>query len=123
MDTNNKNGPIRMQSIPSICELLETGESDPMSEEYTSPVENITRRYPDRLIIKVTNQCAMFCRHCQRRRSIGGVDLAVSREELQDCIQYVTENPEIRDILITGGDTLAISDEIPSQKRHRNKSF
>jgi glutamate 2,3-aminomutase len=112
MDVNNQNCSIRMQSVPTMCELSETGESDPMSEEHTSPVENITRRYPDRLIIKVTNQCAMFCRHCQRRRSIGGVDLAVSKEELQDCIQYVVENPEIRDVLITGGDTLAISDEM-----------
>ena len=112
MDVDNQYGPIRMQSIPSHNELLEEGEADPMSEEFTSPVEHITRRYPDRLIIKVTNQCAMFCRHCQRRRSIGGVDLAVSREELQDCIKYVAENPEIRDVLITGGDALAISDDM-----------
>ena len=65
MDPNNPECPIRKQSIPSSLELYSPGKTDPMAEEFTSPAPAITRRYPDRLIINVTNQCAMYCRHCQ----------------------------------------------------------
>lgn len=102
---------IRMQAIPKIEELEECGKADPMAEEFTSPVEGITRRYPDRLIINVTNHCAMYCRHCQRRRNIGSVDVALSKEKLQACFDYVRNNPEIRDVLVTGGDPLTLSDD------------
>jgi len=103
---------IRKQAIPQIYELDECGKSDPMSEEFTSPLEGITRRYPDRLIINVTNLCASFCRHCQRRRNIGGVDVALSREKLKACFDYVKNNPEIRDVLVTGGDPLTLPDDL-----------
>ncbi len=66
--------PIYLQSVPSVEELDETGHADPMAEEFTSPAPCITRRYPDRLIINVTNMCAMYCRHCQRKRNIGEQD-------------------------------------------------
>ncbi|WP_105619432.1 glutamate 2,3-aminomutase [Vallitalea okinawensis] len=112
MEPHNPDCAVRKQSVPSIVEMVEGGEADPMGEEFTSPVENITRRYPDRLIIKVTNQCAMYCRHCQRRRSIGQQDLATSKEELQACVDYVRDNPEVRDVLLTGGDALMIKDDI-----------
>ena len=111
MDPHDPSCPIRRQGIPSIAEMVEGGEADPMGEEFTSPVEGITRRYPDRLIIKVTNQCAMYCRHCQRRRSIGQQDLALPKDDLEKCIQYVREQKEIRDVLITGGDALLLSHE------------
>lgn len=109
MDTDNSSCPIRRQAIPSIEEIVEQGEADPMGEEYTSPVEGITRRYPDRLIVKVTNQCAMYCRHCQRRRCIGQKDLALPKDVLQKCVDYIKNEEEIRDVLITGGDALLIS--------------
>lgn len=112
MNPEDSSCPIRKQAVPSILEMVECGEADPMGEEYTSPVEHITRRYPDRLIIKVTNQCAMYCRHCQRRRSIGQQDLATPKDELQECINYIKENKEIRDVLLTGGDALMIKDDI-----------
>jgi glutamate 2,3-aminomutase len=111
MDVNNPLCPIRKQAIPSIDEMVEGGEADPMGEEFTSPVEGITRRYPDRLIIKVTNQCAMYCRHCQRRRCIGQKDLAMPKEDLIKCIQYVKDEEEIRDVLLTGGDALLLPNE------------
>ncbi|NLK20868.1 MAG: glutamate 2,3-aminomutase [Epulopiscium sp.] len=111
MDSNDANCPIRRQAIPSIEEMVEAGEKDPMGEEYTSPVEGITRRYPDRLIIKVTNQCAMYCRHCQRRRCIGQQDLHLPQEDLKNCIEYIKSQKELRDILITGGDALLLSDK------------
>lgn len=111
MENNNPKCPIRRQSIPSIEELNAGGEADPMGEEYTAPVEYITRRYPDRLIIKVTNQCAMYCRHCQRRRAIGQQDKGTPIESIKGCIEYVRQNPEVRDVLLTGGDALLIPDQ------------
>ena len=77
-------------------------------EEHTSPAPAVTRRYPDRLIINVTNQCAMYCRHCQRRRNIGEKDLAASRSELTAALDYVRSNREIRDVLLTGGDAFML---------------
>jgi len=103
--------PIRRQALPSAEELKdEFGVPDPMAEEFTSPAPAITRRYPDRLIINVTNQCPMFCRHCQRRRNIGEVDRATSREDLEAALEYIRQNEEIRDVLITGGDALMLDD-------------
>ena len=81
-----------------------------MGEEYTNPAGSITRRYPDRLIINTTNVCAMYCRHCQRRRNIGTLDKHTPKELLKESIEYIKNNPEIRDVLITGGDPLTLSD-------------
>lgn len=111
IDDTNKFDPIKLQSIPTRLELIDEGKEDPMAEEFTNPAGAITRRYPDRLIINVTNECAMFCRHCQRRRNIGSSDNHTSREELIESVEYIRSNPEIRDVLITGGDALTLSDE------------
>jgi glutamate 2,3-aminomutase len=104
--------PIRLMSIPVYQELTDPcEEADPMREEYTNPAGSITRRYPDRIIINVTNECAMFCRHCQRRRNIGHEDRPQAKAIIQESIDYVRENPEIRDVLLTGGDSLCLSDQ------------
>nr|WP_272507462.1 glutamate 2,3-aminomutase [Clostridium aestuarii] len=108
----DKFNPVRLQSIPTGLELDGEGEKDPMAEEFTNPAGSITRRYPDRLIINVTNECPMYCRHCQRRRNIGSVDSHKSKEILKESLEYIRNNPEIRDVLITGGDTLALSDNM-----------
>ena len=112
MDRVNPEDPIRRQGLPSMKELMdESGEEDPMAEAFTSPAPCITRRYPDRLIINVTNVCAMYCRHCQRRRNIGEHDRHETHARLKAAIDYVRENPEIRDVLVTGGDALLLSDQ------------
>jgi glutamate 2,3-aminomutase len=103
--------PVRLQCVPTLLELNEEGSADPMAEEYTNPAGSITRRYPDRLIINVTNVCPSFCRHCQRRRNIGTVDRHQCRTDLEASIEYIKNNPEIRDVLITGGDPLMLSDK------------
>ena len=104
--------PIRRQAVPSILEYKDTyGKIDPMDEEYTSPAASINRRYPDRLIINVTNQCAMYCRHCQRRRNIGEKDLAAPREQIEEALRYIRKNKEIRDVLLTGGDGFMLSNK------------
>lgn len=111
MDPLDAFDPIRLQGLPQMDELLDhSGEDDPMGEALTSPAPCITRRYPDRLIINVTNMCAMYCRHCQRRRNIGETDSHETRSQLQAALDYIRANPEIRDVLVTGGDALLLSD-------------
>lgn len=109
MNINDVNDEICKIALPNILELDNSGESDPMAEEYTNPAESITRRYPDRVIINVTNVCGMYCRFCQRRRNIGEKDLCKSREQMQLAINYIESNKNIRDVLITGGDPLTLS--------------
>lgn len=110
IDPDDPGCPIRRQAVPSPDELSPEGELDPMDESGWTPAEFVTRRYPDRLIIKVTNVCGMYCRFCQRRRLIGETDNNIPRERLKAAIDYVRENEEIRDVLITGGDAFMLSD-------------
>lgn len=113
IDPEDKYDPVRLLAIPSVAEIDTLGGSyDPMNETETNPAGSITRRYPDRLIINTTNECAMFCRHCQRRRNIGEKDQHNSKNLLQESIDYIRENKEIRDVLITGGDPLTMPDEM-----------
>lgn len=112
INPSNKMDPIRLMSIPTHLEIKDTNpELDPMAEEFTNPAGSITRRYPDRLIINVTNECPSYCRHCQRRRNIGLKDLATPKSVLQESIDYISNNEELRDILLTGGDSLTLSDK------------
>lgn len=114
IDRNNyKNSPIYKQAVPDIQELEDNdGHIDPMGEAQTSPAPTITRRYPDRLIINVTNQCAMYCRHCQRRRNFKQRDTHALKADLGQAVDYIRANPEIRDVLITGGDALMLSNHM-----------
>jgi len=113
IDEDNKLDPIKLMSVPTKLELEDDSYNlDPMAEEYTNPAGSITRRYPDRLIINVTNECAMYCRHCQRRRNIGQVDNIKSRAIISESIDYIKDNSEIRDVLITGGDPLTLPDDL-----------
>ncbi|MGD9338318.1 MAG: KamA family radical SAM protein [Syntrophobacterales bacterium] len=112
IDPEDNGCPVRQQAVPSIKERLDTSEiKDPMIIKYNSPAPLISRLYPDRLIINVTNMCSMFCRHCLRRKDIGGKDLIYSRSQLREALDYIRENEEIRDVLLTGGDALALSDD------------
>ncbi len=112
IDAGDVDDPVRMQSVPTELEYFDQcGEPDPMAEEMTSPAPAITRRYPDRLIINVTNRCAMYCRHCQRRRNIGEKDYHTPQEDIESALEYIAANSEIRDVLLTGGDALMLSDE------------
>lgn len=111
INPDDPNCEIGKQALPSFFELQDFGgKLDPMNEELTNPAGTITRRYPDRLIIKLTNVCGMFCRHCQRRREIGQTDHHQTQEEITESIAYIKNNPEIRDVLLTGGDPLTMTD-------------
>lgn len=112
MDPGDRQCPIFMQSVPTIAEYLDKEEmKDPYAIVYNSPAPLITRLYPDRLIINVTNICAMFCRHCLRKKDIAQKDMIYPREDIQGALAYIAECSEIRDVLITGGDAFILSDE------------
>ncbi|ACB86433.1 lysine 2,3-aminomutase [Natranaerobius thermophilus] len=113
MDKDDPSCPIRRQAVPSSLEL-NFGDSDledPLSEDTDSPVEGITHRYPDRVLFLVTDQCSMYCRHCTRRRIAGTTDKAAPKEVVDNAIEYIKNTPRVRDVLISGGDGLIISDE------------
>lgn len=111
MDPEDQNCPVRLQAIPSLMEYLDDSEiKDPMIIKYNSPAPLISRLYPDRLIINVTNACSMYCRHCLRRKDIDSKDVIYPREMVDQALRYIRENEEIRDVLLTGGDALSLSD-------------
>ena len=106
IDFDNPLCPIKLQSLPNIKEFDEEGELDPMNEEQSNPSGKITRRYPNKLIINVTNACPMYCRHCQRRRLIGNFDRNTSKKDIDESIDFIRNHNTIREVLITGGDAL-----------------
>lgn len=113
LDPHRKEDPLRLQVVPRVAEATdEAGTLDPMAEEDRSPCPLVVQRYPDRLIIKVTSCCATYCRHCQRRRHVGLGDLRAKKSDLERALAYVRDNPEIRDVLITGGDPLTLEDSV-----------
>lgn len=113
MDPDNPKCPVRMQAIPTAKELNISSEemSDPLHEDVDSPVKGLTHRYPDRVLLLVTDQCSMYCRHCTRRRFAGETDAPLSDEYLNKAIEYIKVNKKIRDVLISGGDPLTLSTE------------
>jgi glutamate 2,3-aminomutase len=110
MDSSDRKCPIFMQSVPTIQEYLEHDCEDHYAIVYNSPAPLVTRLYADRIIINVTNMCAMFCRHCLRKKDIALKDMVYPREDIEAALKYVAECPEIRDVLLTGGDALSLSD-------------
>jgi len=113
IDPDDPQGPIRKQAIPTELEIKDCryDMEDPLFEETDSPVKGITHRYPDRVLFLITDQCSVYCRHCTRRRMAGVTDNALPRSQLQNAIDYIKKTPQIRDVLISGGDSLLVSDE------------
>lgn len=115
IDRNNfRNDPIFKQAFGGVEELitLKSEHEDPLSEDCDSPVEGITHRYPDRVLFHVSNICSMYCRHCTRKRKVGDVDFVPSREQLRLGIKYIADTPQIRDVLLSGGDPFMLSDDM-----------
>jgi lysine 2,3-aminomutase len=112
IDPNDPNDPIRAQSVPTIHELHRSCSDleDPLHEDVDSPVKGLTHRYPDRVLFLITENCSMYCRHCTRRRFAGHHDMAPPQAQLDACIDYVRNTPAIRDVLLSGGDSLLVSD-------------
>lgn len=113
IDPHDPYDPIRKQAIPTIQELYRSSSDlvDPLHEEVDSPVLGLTHRYPDRVLFLVTENCSMYCRHCTRKRFAGHHDKAPPQTQIDKCIEYIQETPAIRDVLLSGGDALLISDK------------
>lgn len=111
MDPDDPACPLRMQAVPRGGELAvaDFETADPLAEDAASPVPGIVHRYPDRVLFLTTHECALYCRHCTRRRIVGDQQ-AVSTPMLDAALDYVRRTPAVRDVLLSGGDPLAVSD-------------
>jgi len=111
---NYRQDPVFRQSFVNAGEMniLDNELKDPLSEDKDSPVEGITHRYPDRVLFHVSNTCAMYCRHCTRKRKVGDMDFIPSRDQLKKGIEYIKKTPQVRDVLLSGGDPLMLSDAL-----------
>jgi len=106
-----KGDPIWEQSVPSIEELQdENAEEDPLHEDEDSPVPRLTHRYPDRVLFLITDRCPMYCRFCTRKRMVGRAS-DVTEKTIAMGIEYIRNHTEVRDVLLSGGDPLMVSDE------------
>ncbi|MFW6061231.1 MAG: lysine 2,3-aminomutase [Planctomycetota bacterium] len=105
--------PVFLQSVPTPAELdiADCDMSDPLHEDADSPVPGITHRYPDRVLFYVSHVCSMYCRHCTRKRKVGDVDSIPGREDIQRGLEYIRNTPQVRDVLLSGGDPFMLNDE------------
>src|SRR5580765_8670254 len=102
--------PIWRQYVPTVQELeVQDGIVDSLAEDANSPVPNITHRYPDRALFLVSPVCAAYCRFCTRRRKVGDPE-KIPMAQLESAFRYLAEHPEIRDVIMSGGDPLLLSD-------------
>ena len=113
IDSENPHCPVRRQAVPSIQELYRSPADllDPLHEDEDSPVPGLTHRYPDRVLLLITDQCSMYCRHCTRRRFAGQSDSIMPSERIEKALEYIEKTPEVRDVLLSGGDALLVSDD------------
>jgi lysine 2,3-aminomutase len=113
MDPNNPDDPVRKQAIPTALETHKADADllDPLHEDTDSPVPGLTHRYPDRALLLITDQCSMYCRHCTRRRFAGHNDATLPMQQIDNAIDYIAKTPVIRDVLLSGGDPLLMSDD------------
>ncbi len=103
--------PFWKQAVPDLEELECDGlETDPLSENLQSPVPNLIHRYPDRVVFIVSDRCAVYCRHCMRKRYIGQPGTAVTGETIEGGVDYIRSHSEIRDVILSGGDPLLLPD-------------
>jgi lysine 2,3-aminomutase len=112
IDPNDPYDPIRRQCIPqgAECNIAPADLNDPLHEDEDSPAPGLTHRYPDRVLFLITDMCSMYCRHCTRRRFAGQKDDESPQDRIEKCIQYIERTPEVRDVLLSGGDALMVSD-------------
>lgn len=113
IDQENPNCPVRKQAIPTAAEVHHADADllDPLHEDEDSPVPGLTHRYPDRVLFLITDMCAMYCRHCTRRRFAGQSDASTPKDNIERAIEYIANTPQVRDVVLSGGDALLISDD------------
>ena len=112
IDPKDPNDPVRKQAIPTGAETHVSAADllDPLHEDEDSPAPGLTHRYPDRVLFLITDQCSMYCRHCTRRRFAGQNDCESPKERIEKALEYIERTPQVRDVLLSGGDALLVSD-------------
>ena len=112
MDAHDSSCAVRRQVVPLLDEMEPdfVGVEDPLEEVAHSPVKNLIHNYNDRVAFCVTSQCAIYCRYCLRKRMVGEADFMMRKDELREAIAYIAAHPEIKDVLLTGGDPLTLGD-------------
>lgn len=112
MDPHDPHCPIRLQAIPQLGELLSFPFEleDPLAEEAHMPVTGITHRYPDRVLFYISHNCPVYCRHCTRKRKVSDPTTAASKQQIEEGLAYIARTPTVRDVLLSGGDPLTLSD-------------
>jgi len=111
IDRADPHDPIARQFLPDIAELTTTPDerADPIGDHAHSPVEGIVHRYPDRVLLKLVNVCAVYCRFCFRREMVGPGRKALSAQQLDAALGYIAANREIWEVILTGGDPLVLA--------------
>jgi lysine 2,3-aminomutase len=114
IDPNDPNDPIRQQVVPTSKEMVPFTSmmEDSLAEDQHSPVAGLVHRYPDRVLMLVTTQCASYCRYCTRSRIVGDPSATFSRSEFEMQIEYLKQTPQVRDVLLSGGDPLVLAPRI-----------
>lgn len=112
VDTNDPDCPIRRQVIPRIEEMTTSPEEmlDPCGEDGNMPVPGLVHRYPDRVLFLVTDRCAAYCRYCTRSRLVSNSQGYDFHPEFEQGLRYIEDHPEVRDVLLSGGDPLLMAD-------------
>jgi lysine 2,3-aminomutase len=110
MDPDHDSCPIRLQAIPRVAEADVRAEElrDPLGEDTHNPAPSVVHKYPDRVLFLVVDRCGIYCRHCNRRRLVGG-DEPPTTSDLEAGLEYIAKTPRIRDVLLSGGDPLLLS--------------
>jgi lysine 2,3-aminomutase len=114
IDPDDPNDPIRRQVIPTDCEheAFTAMMEDSLAEDRHSPVPGLVHRYPDRVLMLVTTQCASYCRYCTRSRIVGDATQNFSRHDFEAQLDYIRRTPQIRDVLLSGGDALTLNPKL-----------
>jgi lysine 2,3-aminomutase len=113
VDRTHPSCPVRIQAIPTAAEFERSpGDlEDPLGEDVRRPARALVHRYPDRALLLATDRCAVYCRHCTRRRVTLAGEAALTREDLERSVEYLRAHPSIRDVIVSGGDPLVLDDE------------
>jgi lysine 2,3-aminomutase len=115
IDPEDPSCPLRRQAVPVISEFIIAPHemTDPCAEDRDSPAPHLVHRYPDRVLLLATDHCAMYCRHCTRRRLVGDSEKEETKSSLRfdAAVEYLKSNKKVRDVLISGGDPFILEDE------------